>query len=129
VRIMDSQTRVEDTAAIAALVQCLVRLEAEREPVAMDPPEVLAENRFIAARDGMDARLIEPATGGRRPVRERLRELLDECQPHARALGCLAELSLVAALAESPGAERQRAMAERAGGLEGLVAALSATFT
>ena len=32
VRIMDAQTRVADTAAIAALVQCLVKLEAEREP-------------------------------------------------------------------------------------------------
>jgi glutamate---cysteine ligase / carboxylate-amine ligase len=128
VRIMDSQTRVEDTAAIAALVQCLVRLEAEREPCGEGPPEVLAENRFIAARDGMDARLIEPATGGRRPVRERLGELLEACEPHARALGCLAELSLVAGLAASPGAARQRELAERAGSLEGLVAALSAAF-
>jgi carboxylate-amine ligase len=128
VRIMDSQSRVEHTAAIAALVQCLVRLEAEREPVAEDAPEVLAENRFIAARDGMAARLIEPAMGGRRPVRDRLAELLEACEPHARALGCLAELSLVAELAESPGAVRQRELAERVGSLEGLVEALSAAF-
>src|SRR4051794_5961879 len=30
VRVMDAQTRVEDTAALTALVQCLVRLAAER---------------------------------------------------------------------------------------------------
>ncbi len=129
VRIMDSQTRVEDTAAIAALVQCLVRLETEREPVVEDPPEVLAENRFVAARDGMEARLIEPAAGARRHVRDRLAELLEACEPHARALGCLGELSLVAGLAEAPGAVRQRELAEHAGGLEGLVAELSGEFT
>jgi carboxylate-amine ligase len=128
VRVMDSQTRVEDTAALAALVQCLVRLECEREAAFHDPPEVLAENRFLAARDGMDARLIEPASGGRRPVRDRLAELLDACEPHARALGCLAELSLVTRLAESPGAVRQRELAARAGSLEGLTEALSAAF-
>jgi glutamate---cysteine ligase / carboxylate-amine ligase len=127
-RVMDAQTRVQDTAAIAALVQCLVRLEAEREPVAEEPVEVLAENRFIAARDGMEARLVDPAVGGRRSVRERLDELLEACEPHARALGCLAELSLVARLAEAPGAVRQRELAERTGDLEGLVEALSATF-
>ena len=129
VRIMDSQTRVEDTAAIAALVQCLVRLECEREPVMEDPPEVLAENRFIAARDGMEGRLIEPAACARRPVRDRLAELLEACEPHARALGCLGELSLVAGLAEAPGAVRQRELAEHAGGLEALVAELSSEFT
>jgi carboxylate-amine ligase len=129
VRVMDSQTRVEDTAAIAALVQCLVRLEAsEREPVVEEPAEVLAENRFIAARDGMDAWLIDPAIGGRRPVRDRLVELLEACEPHARALGCLTELSQVADLARSPGAGRQRELAARAGDLEGLVAGLSAAF-
>jgi carboxylate-amine ligase len=129
VRIMDSQTRVEDTAAIAALVQSLVRLESEREPVAEGPPEVLAENRFIAARDGMDARLIEPAAGGRRPVTDRLEELLDACAPHARSLGCADELATVARLAAAPGATRQRELAEHAGSLEGLVASLVGEFS
>jgi glutamate---cysteine ligase / carboxylate-amine ligase len=128
VRIMDAQTRVEDTAAIAALVQCLVRLESGREPAAGDPPEVLSENRFIAARDGMEARLVEPTSWSRRPIRDRLAELLDACAPHARALGCVTELSQVPRLAAAPGAARQRALAERAGSLEGLVAALAAEF-
>ena len=109
VRIMDSQTRVEDTAAIAALVQCLVRLEAQREPgVVAD--EVLSENRFLAARDGMEARLVEPAAWCRRPVRDRLAELVDACAPVARELGCAAELADVARLAAFPGAARQRAL-------------------
>jgi carboxylate-amine ligase len=129
VRIMDAQTRVEDTAAIAALVQCLVRLEAEREPAAPDVPEVLSENRFIAARDGMDAALVEPSAWSRRPVRDRLAELLEACMPAARELGCVRELAAVPALAASPGAARQRAMAERAGSLEALVTLLADEFT
>jgi glutamate---cysteine ligase / carboxylate-amine ligase len=132
VRIMDAQTRVADTAAIVALVHCLVRLEAEREPAEPTPadaPEVLSENRFIAARDGIEARLIEPAASTRRPARDRLAELVDACTPHARALGCAAELAAVQRLAASPGAARQRSLAESAGSLEGLVAALSGEFT
>jgi carboxylate-amine ligase len=131
VRIMDAQTRVADTAAIAALVQCLVRLEAQREPgeTPEEIPEVLRENRFLAARDGMQARLIEPAASGLRPVRDRLAELLDACAPHARVLGCVAALADVRELAAAPGAARQRELAERAGSLEGLVAALSDEFT
>jgi carboxylate-amine ligase len=84
VRVMDAQTRVEDAAAIAALVQCLVRLEAERD----DPPrrpaeadEVVAENRFIAARDGMRACLIDPPE--RVWMRERLDALVRACEPVA----------------------------------------------
>jgi glutamate---cysteine ligase / carboxylate-amine ligase len=131
VRVMDAQTRVEDTAALAALVQCLVRLEATAgpiEPTAADAPEVVAENRFIAARDGMDAALVEPPAWGRRPVGDRLARMLAACGPVARALGCVAELSEVPALAERPGAARQRAIAARVGTLEGLVEALSAEF-
>jgi len=128
IRIMDSQTRVEDTAAIAALVQCLVRLESAREPHPPDAPEVLDENRFLAARDGMDARLVDPSACARRPVRDRLAELLDACTPVARTLGCERELADVARLARSPGPTRQRALAAGAGSLEGLAQALADEF-
>ena len=122
VRIMDSQIGVADTAAIAALVQCLVRLEADREPVEV-AEEVLSENRFLAARDGMEARLVEPAMWRRRPVRERLAELVEACEPVARELGCSDELADVARLAAEPGAVRQRAMTRG-----GVVEALSDRF-
>ena len=128
VRVMDAQTHVQDTAALAALVQCLVRLEAERaeEPLsAADAPEVVAENRFIAARDGMGACLIDPPE--RVHVRERLAQLVAECEPIAQALGCADELARVATLAEWPGAARQRAFAAR-GELERVVEALSLEF-
>jgi carboxylate-amine ligase len=130
VRIMDAQTRVEDTAALTALVQCLVRLLATSDPLdagAAGAQEVVAENRFIASRDGMRATLIDPPAWGRRPVGDVLAGLLDVCAPCARSLDCVGELSSVPALAGSPGAVRQRAMAERVG-IDGLVQALSEEF-
>jgi carboxylate-amine ligase len=129
VRVMDAQTRIEDTAALTALVQCLVRLEAERPAppaTAADAPEVVAENRFVAARDGMDAVLIDPPDRVR--VTARLAQLLAACAPLAEALDCAAELAHVAMLAVAPGAERQRALATRTGTLEGLLEALADEF-
>lgn len=131
IRVMDAQTRVEDTAALTALAQCLVRRAAQAEPrapTAGDAPEVVEENRFIAARDGMLAALVDPPRWGRTPVGDRLAALLHACAPHARALDCVHELTRVPLLAEATGATRQRVLAEHAGSLEGLVAALAGEF-
>jgi carboxylate-amine ligase len=114
VRVMDAQTRVADTAAIAALVQCLVRLEALEGHAGHElvtRPEVLEENRFIASRDGMAAELIDPGLERRRPAREWLEELLVACAPHAAELGCVEELASVRELAAATGAVRQRSRA------------------
>jgi carboxylate-amine ligase len=114
VRVMDAQTRAADTAAIAALVQCLVRLEALEGHAGhglVARPEVLEENRFIASRDGMAAELIDPGLERRRPAREWLEELLAACAPHAADLGCTDELESVRELAAATGAVRQRSRA------------------
>jgi carboxylate-amine ligase len=59
----------------------------------VDPPwEVLDENRWLAARHGLEAELLDHAGGGRRGVREMTAELLEELRPHARELGCADEL-------------------------------------
>jgi len=55
--------------------------------------EVLDENRFLAARDGMGARLIDLHTGHRVPAADLLDRLLAELRPHAEALGCERELA------------------------------------
>ena len=116
VRVMDAQTRVSDAAALAALVQCAVRRHAEADPDAdAAGGETLAENRFLAARDGMRARLIDDRTGRRRPADDALAESLDACSPFAAVLGCAGELEHAAALAANPGDARQRAYAERDG--------------
>jgi carboxylate-amine ligase len=138
VRIMDAQTRVADNAALAALVQSVVRLEATDgyvdEAIAARL-EVLEENRFLASRDGMRAGFIDPEHDTRRPVRDILGELLGACGPHAAELGCEAELSAVGALALEPGYHRQRICAGVAQGepvgpaLGILVSALAAAFS
>jgi carboxylate-amine ligase len=111
VRVMDSQTTAADTAALIALVHCLARLEATDRfaPEALvDAPEVLAENRFLAARDGAEARFVQADRSERLPLRVLLDEVLEACGPHAEALGCAAELASVRRLVESPPAQRQR---------------------
>jgi carboxylate-amine ligase len=130
VRIMDAQTRVRDTAALVALVQCLVRHEAaDRDrPRVPTTPEVVEENRFLAARDGMAARLVEPAAGACLPVADALAAALEACAPHAELLGCGQELAAAEALAARPGADRQRALATRGDGLTAVLAAMHGEF-
>src|SRR4051812_47017512 len=130
VRIMDAQVTLQATAALAALVQCLVALEL-REGFADERqafPEVLVENRFLAARDGVHAALIDPVREARVPVVELVGDLLELCEPHARDLGCVDELASVEDLVRSPGAERQLELARGAERLPGLVADLAREF-
>jgi carboxylate-amine ligase len=131
VRIMDAQTTVADSAALTALVQCLVRLEATEgsgaDP-AIDLPEVLAENRFLAARDGVDASLIDARLGRRSHVPDVLESVLSMCTPHAEELGCLEELQWTRNLAATPRPVRQLDLARGPDKLLGLVEALSALF-
>jgi carboxylate-amine ligase len=131
VRVMDSQSRTEDSAALAALVQSIARLELEEGYVSdavIKAEEVLDENRFIAARDGVDACLIDTSAESLRPIGDLLTQLLEAAAPHAAALGCSDELARVQALVASPGAARQRAYSADHAGLVGMVASLSAAF-
>jgi carboxylate-amine ligase len=131
VRIMDGQTRVGQTAAIVALVQSLARLEVEEGFVSektIAAAEVLDENRFLAARDGMSAELIDVDREDRAPVRDYLMTVLRACAPHAEALGCRDELARVEDLALLTGAERQIQQARGAARLPGLVEHLADAF-
>ena len=131
VRIMDAQTRCADTAAIVALVQCLIRLEAEEgyaSEIAISAQEVISENRFIAARDGVDANLVDPALERRVPVPDILADLLPHLRPHAEDLGCEEELASVMDLVADPPARRQLETAKQVPSLGRLVERLSDRF-
>jgi carboxylate-amine ligase len=130
VRVMDAQSRLRDITPLVGLIQSLARLELEGEPSlsVMPSAEVLAENRFLAARDGMDARLIDPVARCLIPVRETLDSLLAECRPHARALGCAGALDGVGRLAAENGADRQRRFIALNPRLDELVASLADQF-
>jgi carboxylate-amine ligase len=131
VRIMDAQPRLEATGALCALVQALARLELEegfapRELV--HAQEALAENRFLAARDGMAAELIDPVRALRVPIADQLADILAAALPHAAALGAADELAALPALVSAPEAPRQEALAAAAG-VSGLVSDLARRFT
>ena len=116
IRIMDVATQVDHAVALAALVQCLVRLEVEQgwaSNALVDAPEVLAENRFLAARDGIHAELIEPEDATRRIAGDLAEAAIERCRGHAQDLGCIDELEAVAELARDNGADRQRVIADR----------------
>ena len=132
VRVMDAQTTVEQTAALAALVQAIARLELDDgwiSPTLLDHAEALEENRFIASRDGAQARLVEPGPERRVPVREQVEGLVEACRPHAEELGCTEALAAAPALADHNGAMHQRELVGSGESLEGLVARLAEAFS
>jgi carboxylate-amine ligase len=137
-RVMDAQTRLCDAAALAALVQSLVRLEGTRPVRRSDRRaklETIVTGRTQAATLGMRAMLHDSRRATDRPARELATELVDACVEHAAALGCQPELERVRLLATRPGDVQQRARArlrpgEPAGGrrLRVLAGELSAAY-
>jgi len=131
VRVLDGQTTVAETAALAAVVHALVARVAERhdagEELPVDATWRIAENRWAACRHGLDAQLADLRTGAVTPVRARLGALLDELAPVAARLGCAVELEAARGLVERNGAVRQREVAAERG-LPGLVAWMAERF-
>lgn len=117
IRAMDCQTRLEHTVALTALVQSLVKQLCEDFaaglPAADQAWEILDENKWLAARHGIDAELVDLPGGERRSVRELTRTLMERLDGHAQELGCAAELEGVGDLLEAGnGARRQRMVYE-----------------
>jgi glutamate---cysteine ligase / carboxylate-amine ligase len=128
-RVMDAQSSVADVEPLVALIQSFARLvlDGGLHPVSAGP-EMQEENGFLAARDGMEAQLIDPSAGRLVPVRELLDDLLGKCRPHALALGCATELEGARRLAACNGAARQRASLRGGDGFPRVVARLAADF-
>jgi carboxylate-amine ligase len=127
-RFADAQTFVEHSAALVAVCQSLVaalrlRLRAG-ERLRVHATHVIAENRWQAVRDGLDAVLVDADTGRAEPARSRLSRLLLELEPYAAELGCSAELDEAWPMLGRNGAAHQRDIA-RVRGVDGLVAWLA----
>ena len=131
VRVPDAQTTIAEAAGVAATVQALVALLAERhdggETLVPAPTWRIAENRWSAARHGVEGEMADLQSGQRRPTRERLGELLDELEPLAGRHGSSDLLRHARDLVEENGAMRQRAIAAD-GGAEGLTAWIADRF-
>ena len=115
IRICDAVTRVEHAVAIAAFCQALVKLYSERFDSGEEIPSyhriLTTENKWLAARYGLEAPVMDLATGRRNrvPVAQLVRRTLKEIAPHARELGADSELDGIREiLSRGNGADRQR---------------------
>jgi carboxylate-amine ligase len=111
-RVCDAQTRIDVVEYLVALVQSLVATLAEefdaRGALPIQPITLVAENKWRAARDGLQARLIDLEQDTERPAADALRSLSERCLPAARRLGCAAELERVdEVVARGSGADEQ----------------------
>lgn len=106
-RELDAQTRLEDVGALAALARALAAEAQERPPARDLPSEVLGWSSFRAARDGVEATILDD--GCQRPLADVARELVARLRPVARSLGDEDALAGVERIArEGGGAARQR---------------------
>jgi glutamate---cysteine ligase / carboxylate-amine ligase len=91
IRVMDSQTRVEHTLAIAALIQAMVKELAEHYEAGKElsryPYEMLDENKWLAARHGLEGELVDLPATDRVAAAELTRRLMERLRPHAEELG------------------------------------------
>ena len=130
VRTFDGIPTVQEISALAALTQCLVEqlsreLDAGREVPTLQPWFV-RENKWRAARYGMEAIIIRNAAADERLVTEDLEELLPSLLPTAESLGCAAELEdLRSIMACGASYQRQlRVAADHGGSLKAVVSSL-----
>jgi carboxylate-amine ligase len=121
VRVCDGVSTTEELGGIAALIQCLVEWMSTRldagETVPRMPQWFVRENKWRAARYGMDAEIILDAAGNERPVTDDVRLLLETLTPVAERLGCLNELlQLNLIIDKGASYQRQLAVAAATGG-------------
>jgi glutamate---cysteine ligase / carboxylate-amine ligase len=114
IRVCDAVTEVEDAVAIAAYCQALVKLLCEEHERGREIPSyhriLTSENKWLAARYGLEAPIMDLATGSRNrvPVARVIRRTVADLRPHARELGSERELEgILAILGRGSSADRQ----------------------
>ncbi len=114
IRICDGVTRVEDAVALTAYCQSLVKLLSEQHDAGEEIPSyhriLTTENKWLAARYGLEAPIMDLVTGRRNriPVAQLVRRTLRAIEPHARELGCERELEGIKdILGRGNGSDRQ----------------------
>ena len=120
VRFADSTMAIWEVAAISAYLHCLVVYFERMYDAGEELPSLqqwhVAENKWRAARYGLDAEIIIDRETTERMVTDELCRWVEELSPLAEELGCKAELQDVLRLIETGGDyDRQRAAARAAG--------------
>jgi carboxylate-amine ligase len=130
-RACDGLSSPEEIGAVAALIQCLVEHMSDRldagETLPTLQPWYVRENKWRAARYGLDAEIIVDARGSEKLVTDDVRELLVTLAPVAERLDCVDELAKVNLILEHGASyQRQLRVAEENGGsLKAVVASLT----
>jgi glutamate---cysteine ligase / carboxylate-amine ligase len=132
IRVMDSQTHVEQTLALAALVQAMVKELCEHYDsgahLSRYPYEMLDENKWLAARHGLEGQLVDLPKTDRVPVPELARRLMERLRPHAEELGSGADFdALEDILDRGNGASRQLVVYEANHDLDEVMAEIVAS--
>jgi len=114
IRICDAVTRVEDAVALTAFCQAVVKHLCDLYESGKEIPSyhrmLTTENKWLAARYGLEAPVMDLATGRRNrvPVAQLIRRTLRDIEPHARKLGSERELQGIRdILARGNGSDRQ----------------------
>lgn len=120
-RVCDGLSTLEEVGAIAALTQCLVddfsATLDDGGTIPTMPPWHVQENKWRAARYGLDAIIILDAAGNEKLVTEHTIETLNRLEPVAKRLGCADELADVESIIRrGAGYQQQRRVAAANGG-------------
>jgi carboxylate-amine ligase len=125
-RICDAQSRVDDTIALAALMQAVIyklhKLLRQNVSFRIYRRRVIDENRWRASRYGLDGMLID--FGRRREVdtRSLIHEILEFISPEVDELGSRREIEHIERILKGgTGADRQLAVWERTQDMKAVV--------
>jgi carboxylate-amine ligase len=119
---------LREVGAVAAMSQCLVEwlntLMDRGYTLPLPRTWIVRENKWRAARHGIDAKLVMDDKGTLSPVRTEVRQLVEELAPVASRLGCDDDLQYAHVMAERPSYMRQRDIVQAGGSLVDVVDSL-----
>jgi len=126
VRVCDEQSRVDDTLAIAALIQAVIaklyKLQWQNMSFRIYRRRLIDENRWRASRYGIDGKLIDFGRETEVDTRSLLNELLEFVSTEVNELGSEKEMAHVERIMrEGTGADRQLAVWERTQDMKAVV--------
>ena len=126
VRVCDAQSRVDDTLAIAALIQAVIaklyKLLRQNTTFRVYRRRLLDENRWRASRYGIDGKLIDFGREAEVETRSLLNELLEFVSTEVDELGSASEMAHIERIMrEGTGADRQLAVWERTHDMKAVV--------
>ena len=126
VRVCDAQSRVDDTLAIAALIQAVIvklhKLLSRNITFRVYRRRLLDENRWRASRSGIDGKLIDFGKEAEVDTRSLLNELLEFVSTEVNELGTGTEMAHIERIMrEGTGADRQLAVWEHTQDMKAVV--------